>query len=53
MVSYYMCMLGEVICVVLFSVFLFESEMIISFWKDVEFDESLLNDEEFVVFEVL
>lgn len=53
MASYYMCTLGEVIRAALPSAFLLESETIISLRKDAEFDESSLNDEEFVVFEAL
>ena len=48
-----MCTLGEVIRAALPSAFLLESETIITLRKDVEFDESTLNDEEFVVFEAL
>ena len=51
--NYYMCTLGEVIRAALPSAFLLESETIITLRKDVEFDESTLNDEEFVVFEAL
>ncbi len=50
--NYYMCALGDVYRAALPSAFLLESETVLS--KNIAFDnESLLNDEEFLIFEAL
>lgn len=51
--DYYMCTLGEVVRSALPSAFLLESETLILRNKDQEVDESLLKDDEFLVFEAL
>lgn len=53
MAGYYMCTLGEVIKAALPGAFLLESETIITLQKDVEVDETMLTDDEFMVFEAL
>ena len=51
--SYYMCTMGEVLRASLPSVFLLESETLISLNKSSEFESSSLSDEEYLVFEAL
>jgi primosomal protein N' (replication factor Y) len=51
--SYYMCAIGDVFRSALPSALLLENETIISQKQDVFIDESLLTDEEFLVFEAL
>ena len=51
--SYYMCAIGDVFRSALPSALLLENETIISQKKDVFIDESLLTDDEFLVFEAL
>ena len=51
--SYYMCTLGEVYKAALPSVFLLESETIISLNRAKEIDSELLSDEEYLLFEAL
>lgn len=51
--KYYMCSLGEVIKAALPSAFLLESETMIKLSSEKQWDESLLSDEEFLVFEAL
>lgn len=51
--SYYMCAIGDVFRSALPSALLLENETIISQKQDVFIDESLLTDDEFLVFEAL
>lgn len=51
--SYYMCAIGDVFRCALPSALLLENETIISQKPDVYVDESLLTDEEFLIFEAL
>jgi primosomal protein N' (replication factor Y) len=51
--DYYLCTLGEVMRAALPSAFLLESETIITLNKEVEIDDSQLNEEEFLVYEAL
>ena len=51
--SYYMASLGEVFRTAVPSAFLLESETVISKHPDSEVDESLLKDDEFLIFEAL
>ena len=51
--NYYMCTIGEVLRASLPSVFLLESETLISLHKSVVLDSSLLSDEEYLVCEAL
>ena len=51
--NYYMCSLGEVIKAALPSAFLLESETMIKLTSVKNYDENLLSDEEFLVFEAL
>ena len=50
---YYMCSLGEVMRSALPSAFLLESETLVLLNKETEFDEAILNDNEFLVYEAL
>ncbi|WP_396600560.1 primosomal protein N' [Algibacter sp. R77976] len=51
--SYYMCTLGDVMRAALPSAFILESETVISKNKVEAFDESILKDDEFLVYEAL
>lgn len=51
--SYYMCTIGDVYCGALPSALLLESETIISQNSDVFIDETLLTDDEFLIYEAL
>ena len=51
--NYYMCTIGEVLRASLPSVFLLESETLISLHKSVVLDSCLLSDEEYLVCEAL
>ncbi|WP_242205996.1 replication restart helicase PriA [Aestuariivivens insulae] len=51
--SYYMCTLGDVMRAALPSAFILESETSIARTSDTAIDESLLEDDEFLVFEAL
>ncbi|MBD0823958.1 replication restart helicase PriA [Aestuariibaculum marinum] len=51
--SYYMCTLGDVMRAALPSAFILESETIISKNTQKEIDESILKDDEFLVFDAL
>jgi primosomal protein N' (replication factor Y) len=53
MASYYMCTLGDVMRAALPSAFILESETTITLNTHKTFDESILKDEEFLVFEAL
>lgn len=53
MAEYYMCSLGEVIKAALPSSFLLESETIVKLVQGKEINETLLDDEEFLVYEAL
>ena len=52
MATYYMCTLGEVVKAALPSAFLLESETII-YKNETFYDESILQDDEFLIFEAL
>lgn len=51
--SYYMCPIGDVFRMAMPSAFLLESETIISQKQDAFIDETLLSDDEFLLFEAL
>ncbi|WP_298239263.1 primosomal protein N' [uncultured Algibacter sp.] len=51
--SYYMCTLGDVMRAALPSAFILESETVISKKVDTVIDESILKDDEFLVYEAL
>ena len=51
--SYYMCSIGEVFRMALPSALMLESETIITYKNDNVFDEQLLSDDEFLIFEAL
>ncbi|MCH4552517.1 replication restart helicase PriA [Aestuariibaculum lutulentum] len=51
--SYYMCTLGDVMRAALPSAFILESETIITKNSEKEIDESILKDDEFLVFDAL
>ncbi|SHJ08937.1 replication restart helicase PriA [Algibacter luteus] len=53
MASYYMCTLGDVMRAALPSAFILESETVITLNTVKTFDESILKDDEFLVFEAL
>ena len=53
MASYYMCTLGDVMRAALPSAFILESETVITLNTSKTFDESILKDDEFLVFEAL
>ena len=53
MASYYMCTLGDVMRAALPSAFILESETVITLNTIKTFDESILKDDEFLVFEAL
>jgi len=53
MATYYMCTLGEVVKAALPSAFLLESETIVTLAKNSALDETVLTDDEFLVFEAL
>ena len=53
MASYYMCTLGDVMRAALPSAFILESETVITLNTGKTFDESILKDDEFLVFEAL
>jgi primosomal protein N' (replication factor Y) len=53
MASYYMCTLGDVMRAALPSAFILESETVITLNASKSFDESILKDDEFLVFEAL
>ena len=53
MSSYYMCHIGEILKAALPSAFLLESETIVELDKASSVDETLLDDEEFLIFEAL
>jgi primosomal protein N' (replication factor Y) (superfamily II helicase) len=51
--EYYMCSLGEVMRSALPGAFLLESETLVHLNKETQFDETTLNDNEFLVYEAL
>lgn len=51
--KYYMCAIGEVMRAALPNAFLLESETIVVKNQDIEFDETQLKDEEFLIYEAL
>lgn len=51
--SYYMCAIGDVYRAAMPSAFLLESETLITQKKDVFIDESILSDEEYLVYQAL
>ena len=51
--GYYMCTMGDVMRASLPSVFLLESETLISLNTSTDFDQSSLKDEEYLVYEAL